>query len=70
LPLDPFNQQALIYKKLPVGYLLYSVGHDRVDDSGAPTKPLTLPVPKGDLVVAVDLPPPGGDSSGKIESGD
>lgn len=55
VPLDPFTDRALTYKKLPVGYVLYSVGYDHVDDSGAPTVPLTLPIPKGDIVVAVDL---------------
>ena len=60
VPLDPFSDRPLAYKKLPAGYVLYSVGYDRVDDSGAPTVPLTLPIPKGDIVVAVDLPPAGG----------
>lgn len=66
VPLDPFNDRALTYKRLPVVYRLYSVGYDRVDDSGAPTVPLTLPIPKGDIVVAVDLPPAGGDSRSEI----
>lgn len=57
VPLDPFADHVLTYKKLPEGYLLYSVGYDRVDDSGSATKPLALPVPKGDIVVAVDFAP-------------
>lgn len=69
VPLDPFTDRALTYKKLPTGYVLYSVGYDRVDDSGSPTVPLTLPIPKGDIVVAVDLPP-SGDSRSGIESGE
>lgn len=59
VPLDPFGDRSLTYQKLPDGYLLYSVGYDGVDDRGAPTKPLTLPVPKGDIVVPVDLQPAG-----------
>jgi hypothetical protein len=45
----------LTYKRLPAAYLLYSIGDDRVDDSGAPSAPFALPVPKGDIVVPVDL---------------
>ena len=57
VPLDPFADRALTYKKLSAGYLLYSIGDDRIDDLGAPSAPLALPVPKGDIVVAVDLAP-------------
>lgn len=66
LPLDPFADQPLSYKKLPEGYVLYSVGYDHVDNAGAPTVPLTLPIPKGDIVVPVDVPPAGGDSGSEV----
>jgi hypothetical protein len=69
VPLDPFGDHILTYKKLRDGYLLYSVGYDGIDDSGAPTMPLTLPVPKGDIVVAVDLKRAGDDSRNEIETG-
>jgi hypothetical protein len=55
VPLDPFADRVLTYKRLPAAYLLYSIGDDRVDDSGAPSAPFALPVPKGDIVVPVDL---------------
>ena len=68
-PFDPFGDRILTYRKLPEGYLLYSVGYDRIDDSGAPTVPLTLPIPKGDIVVAVDLQPASDASQNEIETG-
>ena len=59
VPLDSFADRALTYKKLPANYLLYSIGSDLIDDSGAPCAPLAWPVPEGDIVVPVDLPPAG-----------
>jgi hypothetical protein len=50
VPLDPFADRPLTYKRLPAGYRLYSIGDDRIDDGGTPAAPLALPVPKGDLV--------------------
>ena len=34
VPEDPFDGKSLKYKKLDVGYVVYSVGEDRVDDGG------------------------------------
>ena len=31
---DPFNAQPLRFKKLPRGYVIYSVGRNDVDDGG------------------------------------
>lgn len=56
VPLDPFADRELIYKKLATGYLLYSIGHDRVDDGGAPASGFSWPRPKGDIVVDVEQP--------------
>ncbi|HVX13012.1 MAG TPA: hypothetical protein VHC22_17645 [Pirellulales bacterium] len=69
VPLDPFADHVLMYKKLPTGYLLYSIGDDRVDDSGTPSAPFALPVPKGDIVVAVVLPAAKTDVPNEIETG-
>ncbi|HVX14124.1 MAG TPA: hypothetical protein VHC22_23260 [Pirellulales bacterium] len=54
VPLDPFADRDLTYKKLSTGYLLYSVGSDRVDDGGAPAK--GKPIATGDVVADVVLP--------------
>lgn len=56
VPLDPFADRALTYKKQSGAYMLYSIGHDRLDDSGTPAGPLALPLPKGDLVVDIEFP--------------
>lgn len=37
IPLDPVDAQPMRYQKTEGGYLLYSIGMDRVDDSGAVT---------------------------------
>jgi hypothetical protein len=34
VPADPFDARPLRFKKLPRGYVIYSVGHDGVDDGG------------------------------------
>jgi len=34
IPLDPFDGQLIRFRALPVGYVVYSVGCDRVDDGG------------------------------------
>lgn len=34
VPVDPFSGRGLIYKRLPQGYVVYSVGPDRVDNGG------------------------------------
>lgn len=35
VPVDPFDGQALRYKLLAKGYVVYSVGEDEIDDGGA-----------------------------------
>jgi hypothetical protein len=39
VPLDPFDSQPLRYKKLPRGFVVYSVGADQKDDGGAEPPP-------------------------------
>lgn len=39
VPLDPFTDSPLIYRRGGDGYLLYSVGPDGADDGGAPPQP-------------------------------
>lgn len=39
LPPDPFTGKALLYRKTPVGFVLYSVGMDFKDDGGMPRGP-------------------------------
>jgi type II secretory pathway pseudopilin PulG len=34
-PRDPFDEQPLRYKKLPSGYVVYSIGADGIDNAGA-----------------------------------
>lgn len=34
VPIDPFDGKSLRYRKLPKGYLIYSVGNDGKDDGG------------------------------------
>jgi type II secretory pathway pseudopilin PulG len=34
-PRDPFDEQPLRYKKLPRGYVVYSIGADGIDNAGA-----------------------------------
>ncbi|HCE45542.1 MAG TPA: hypothetical protein DET40_18535 [Lentisphaeria bacterium] len=36
VPLDPFDGKELRYKKLPKGYMIYSIGSDCVDNGGTP----------------------------------
>jgi len=38
LPMDPFSDKPLIYRKIDDGFTLYSVGHDSTDDGGTPGK--------------------------------
>jgi hypothetical protein len=38
IPLDPFSGKPLIYRKSGAGYILYSVGKNRKDDGGLPSK--------------------------------
>jgi hypothetical protein len=34
IPADPFDGQRLRYKKLPTGYVIYSIGEDFTDNGG------------------------------------
>jgi hypothetical protein len=34
LPLDPYSDKPLVYRRMETGFLLYSVGHDMKDDGG------------------------------------
>jgi len=34
IPIDPFSGKPIRYKQLPTGFVVYSVGVDRVDDAG------------------------------------
>jgi hypothetical protein len=34
IPVDPFDGEPLRFKKLPTGFVVYSIGPDRVDDGG------------------------------------
>lgn len=43
LPKDPFNDEPIQYKRLAVGYELYSVGENRVDDGGKERTKRALP---------------------------
>ena len=35
VPIDPMDGKRLRYRRLPYGVVIYSVGHDRVDNGGA-----------------------------------
>ena len=37
VPIDPYSGRPLIYRRTAEGYLLYSVGSNRVDDGGQRT---------------------------------
>jgi hypothetical protein len=39
LPLDTFDGEPLRYKQLPSGFVVYSVGADRIDDGGKERPP-------------------------------
>jgi len=51
-PLDPFDGQPLRYRKQGDGYVLYSIGSDLNDDSGA-----RKTGKNGDIVFTVVTPP-------------
>jgi hypothetical protein len=34
VPIDPYSDRPLVYRRTDDGYLLYSVGSNRVDDGG------------------------------------
>ena len=41
LPPDPFDDNPLRYKRLPAGFMVYSIGPDRTDDGGLEPRPGT-----------------------------
>ncbi|GEM_PF-7121288 len=51
--LDPWTQQPLGYRRTPTGCLIYSVGHNRIDDGGTPQ--IMGDVTQNDIVWAVRL---------------
>jgi type II secretory pathway pseudopilin PulG len=55
IPLDPFDGNQLRYNKTAQGYLLYSIGPDRVDDGGRNPLPLISKgnIPVGDITLSV-----------------
>lgn len=53
LPIDPLSDRPLVYRKAKVGYLLYSVGADRIDGGGVQVDPWQFE--EGDLFL--DPPP-------------
>jgi hypothetical protein len=44
VPIDPFRGQPLVYRKLPSGSLVYTVGPDGKDDGGSPKASRRIPV--------------------------
>jgi hypothetical protein len=44
VPQDPFDGKPLRYKKLAKGYVVYSIGEDKVDDGGDEKKDITFTV--------------------------
>ena len=58
LPRDPCGGGEFVYRRLPAGYQLYSVGPDGIDDGGRPVPPGGgAGVPAGDIVLDVELEP-------------
>ncbi len=54
LPADPFSGRSLIYRRLPDGYQMYSVGEDGIDDGGKPAPPGAAGNPaQGDVMLDV-----------------
>jgi hypothetical protein len=53
VPMDPFDGQPLRYKKLPKGYLVYSIGRDRNDDGGVDRIPHKIDSPE-DITFTVE----------------
>lgn len=39
IPEDPFTELEMAYRRLPKGYVIYSVGRDRMDDGGKEAAP-------------------------------
>lgn len=53
-PGDPFQKSALTYRVRPTGYVVYSVGPNRIDDRGEARAPASA---KGDVPVLVERVP-------------
>ena len=49
---DPFGD-ALKYRVLEVGYVVYSLGPDRIDDGGVPKRPSREPSAPKDAAIAI-----------------
>ncbi len=63
MPIDPFSGKPLLYKRTATGYIVYSVGANRVDDGGviqdpadllAKGAPSSYDPPKGDIGVQIE----------------
>lgn len=50
-PVDPFDDKPLRYKKLPTGYVIYSIGKDETDDGGKARSPNESSKPYDDTFV-------------------
>jgi hypothetical protein len=46
VPIDPFDGQPLRFKRLPTGYVIYSIGADRQDDGGKERPPRSVQIPR------------------------
>jgi len=55
LPLDPFDGQQLRYNHTDEGYLLYSIGPDRLNDKGQKALPFHTKNtnPLGDIILLI-----------------
>ena len=54
VPVDPFDDRPLRYKKLPNGYIVYSVGPDFVDDGGKERAASQSESAHGDITFTVE----------------
>ena len=56
IPPDVFTGQPLKYSRTPAGYLLYSVGPNRIDDGGV--EDLKARPQKDDIAIGIPVPQP------------
>lgn len=56
VPLDLFDGQSLRYRKLPKGYVVYSIGRDLSDDGGKEPPADPKPDDRHDLTFTVEWP--------------
>ena len=54
--LDLFDNQPLRYRKLPKGYVVYSIGRDLTDDGGKEPPADPKPDDRHDLTFTVERP--------------